>query len=162
MNLEQYKTLWDAEAKTPEGTVRLYLLAILEHFKEQNPEGKKMIALGLPKDEIDASGEPGDGQRLALSQFGRQIQGTQFEGAIAASYLGGTPQNGYAHDPNARLQINEPLSHRADRDAKLFIQSAGKDSPSPVSLKRNAEGHWKIFDASSLFTGVRPAESDDF
>ena len=135
---------------------------MLEHFKAHNPEGKKMIALGLPKDEVDENGEPGSGQRLALSQFGRRIQGTRFEGAIAASYLGGTPQNGYAHDPNAQLQVNEAITHRGDKETKLFVQSAGKDSPTPVALKKNAEGHWKIFDAESLFTGIRPAESDDF
>lgn len=162
MTLAEFQTQWATDAKTPEGAVRLYLLAMLEHVQAQNPEARKMVALGLPKDEVDAQGEPGPGQALSFSQFGRQIEGTNFPGAIAASYLGGTPANGYVHDPAAALVIDEQATRREDGQVKLFVRSGGKASPSPVLLKKNKDGYWKLFETSSLFTGVRPAESNDF
>jgi hypothetical protein len=162
MTLDEFQAQWTADAKTPEGAVRLYLLAMLEHLQAKNPQARKMVALGLPKDEVDAQGEPGPGQALSFNQFGRVIEGTNFPGAIAASYLGGTPANGYVHDPAAALVVDEQATRRQDAEVKLFLRSGGKDSPSPVLLKKNKDGHWKIFDASSLFTGVRPAQTNDF
>jgi hypothetical protein len=163
MTFDALSKLWETESKTPEGTVRIYLLAMLEHLQTGDEELKRAVGLCLPKDELDEAGIPiGASQRLAFSQFGREIHGTKVVGAIAASYLGGTPKNGYQPDPNAKLTVREGLCHRSEKETKLFVQSGGKDSPTPVQLKRNQEGHWKIFDATSLFTGVRPAESDDF
>ena len=46
--------------------------------------------------------------------------------------------------------------HRNENDCKIFIQSGGKDMPSPVSLRRNNQGIWKLFEFSSLYTGVKP------
>ncbi len=162
LSLEQFEQLWSSSGTSPEGAVKCLLVAVLETYKEQNPDGKKMWGMVLPKNELDGQGHPGRGQQLALSQFARQIKGTRFNGAIAASYLGGTPNNGYQHAYEQSLAVDEHQSRRSEKEAKLFVRSGGKDLPSPVSLKQNKSGYWKIFEYSSLLTGVRPVPDDDF
>ncbi len=44
------------------------------------------------------------------------------------------------------------------KDRKLFVKSGGKDNASPVVLKKNNSGIWKVFEYSSLYTGVKTDE----
>jgi hypothetical protein len=53
-------------------------------------------------------------------------------------------------------------SKRGEKESKVFIQSGGKDNPSPVQLRKNDEGYWKIYEYSSLYTGVKPIKSGSF
>lgn len=161
MNLDEFKNMWATEGKDPYGAVKCLLVAVAETFKEKNPDGKKMWGMVLPKGQLNDQGEPGTTQRLALDQFGRTVKGTSFQGAIATSYLGGTPDNGYEPDYAAGLVPGKQKSI-GEKEARIFVQSGGKDLASPVKLKKNKDGYWKIFEYSSLFTGVKPIEDDDF
>jgi hypothetical protein len=162
MSLAQFEALWASEGKTPEGSVRCLLIAALETVKENNREGRKMWGMVLPKNYVDGKGEPDQTQRLAIDQFSRQVKGTSFKGGIAASYLGGTPENGYTYSYGNKVEVDARQSRIGDEEAKLFVRSGGKDNPSPVILKKNKDGYWKIFEYSSLFTGVKPIKSNDF
>lgn len=162
MTLEEFRQAWETEARTPEGAVRCLLVAVLETVKENNPEGLRMWGLTLPRDQVDAKGEPKRSQRLAVEQFGRQVKGTDFRGAVAASYLGGTNTNGYAFSYEAAMQVDEAQTRRQDAEVRLFLRSGGKDLASPVTLRKNSEGRWKVIEYSSLFTGVKAIESNDF
>lgn len=162
MSFDAFKQMWDVEGRTPEGATKCLLVAVLETVKENNPEGPRMWGLVLPKDQVDGSGKPDSSQRLAISQFERQVKGTSFRGGIAASYLGGTNQNGYKCSYSNGVTVDNTQTRRGDSQVKLFVRSGGKDNPSPVLLKKNAEGYWKVFEYSSLFTGVKPVESKDF
>ncbi|MCE1245601.1 MAG: hypothetical protein LWY06_03030 [Firmicutes bacterium] len=162
MSLDEFQALWEKEGKTPEGSVRCLIIAVLETVKEENPDGKKMWGMVLAKDYVDKNGEPDSTQRLAVDQFSRVVKGTNFRGGIAASYLGGKPANGYASSYDAKVVVDENNTRRSDNEVKLFVRSGGKDNPSPVLLKRNKDGYWKVFEYSSLFTGVKPVENNDF
>ncbi|MDQ7826600.1 MAG: hypothetical protein RDV48_27605 [Candidatus Eremiobacteraeota bacterium] len=163
LSLDEFRKLWDAEGKSPEGSVRCLLIAVLETVKEQNPDGLKMWGMALPKDTLDGSGEPGRGHvSFILTQFGRQVQGTGFRGGIAASYLGGSPHNGYAYSYSATPVVTERRQGSSPDEVTLFVRSGGKDNPSPVTLKKNKDGYWKIFNYSSLYTGVKPIDTRDF
>ncbi|GEM_PF-1105527 len=163
LSLSDFQRLWEREGKTPEGAVKCLLIAVLETVKERNPDGLKMWGIPLPKDTLSSNGEPSPGHvNFIITQFGRQVQGTNFRGAIAASYLGGSPQNGYSYSYTTTVAVDSHNTQRASDEVKLFIRSGGKDNPSPVMLKRNNEGYWKVFNYSSLYTGVRPASSGDF
>jgi hypothetical protein len=162
LSLAEFQKLWEREGKTPEGSVKCLLIAVLETVKEGNPDGLKMWGMPLPKDTLAQNGEPSQGHvSFILTQFGRQVQGTNFRGAIAASYLGGSPSNGYQYSYSKGVTVERRDPNGSD-EIKIFIRSGGKDNPSPVTLKRNKEGYWKIFNYSSLYTGVRPASSGDF
>ena len=47
---------------------------------------------------------------------------------------------------------------------KIFIDSGGKDLNTPVQLRVNARGEWKMTEYSSICTGVRKTveEEGDF
>ncbi|MBN2150471.1 MAG: hypothetical protein JW839_03390 [Candidatus Lokiarchaeota archaeon] len=161
MNYDEFKKMWDKEGKTEAGAIKCLLVAVLETFKENNADGKRMWGLVLPKDQLTPKGEPGSQHKTALSQFEKTVPGTDFKGGIAASYLGGTPANKYKSDYKASITLL-PSSKRGEKESKVFVQSGGKDNPSPVQLRKNDEGYWKIFEYSSLYTGVKPIKSGDF
>jgi hypothetical protein len=47
---------------------------------------------------------------------------------------------------------------------KIFIQSGGKDMPTPVYVRENSSGQWKLTNYSSICTGVKKTveEEGDF
>jgi hypothetical protein len=156
MDLDSFKEMWESEGKKPEGAVKCLLIAAIETVKEENPDGKAMWSMVLPK-EKNKDAEPA---KLALQQFSIQVEGTDFKGGIAASYLGGTPENGYAYSYDNNIVVDAKQTKKGPKETKLFVKSGGKDMASPVQLKVNAEGYWKIFEYSSLFTGVKPIKGD--
>jgi len=162
ISLDEFKSYLESAGKTPEGTVKCLIIAVLEAIKEENPDGMKMWGMVLPKDNLDADGKPDYTQRLAISQFSMKVKGTDFKGAIAASYLGGTNKNNYTCSYDNEITVDKNQTRGDDKDMKLFVRSGGKDMASPVRMKKNKYGYWKIFEYSSLFTGVKPVETDDF
>ena len=162
MTLEEFKKMWEEQAKTEAGAIKMYLIGVLETVKEKNPEGNKMVAMCVPKGEFSPEGKPNRSQNFYLEQFGRVVKGTDFQGAIAASYLGGTPDNMYKHTYETDLVVYEGGSKFGEKESKVFVKSGGKDNPSPVVVKKNKDGYWKLFNISSLCTGVKVIKSDDF
>lgn len=162
MNLEKFKEQWLELATSPQGAVKMYIIAVLETVKEKNKEGLKMIGICLPKPELNNRKEPGKRHRFYLEQFSRHIKGTDFPGAIAGSYLGGTPENGYSYSYDNSIELVESRLDDENKAGKIFVQSGGKDMASPVHVKKNKDGYWKLFNVSSLCTGVKHIESDDF
>jgi hypothetical protein len=162
ITLEEFKAYWEQVGTTPEGTVKCLIIAALETVKEGNKDGKKMWGMVLHKDSVAGNGEPDNSQRLAIDQFSKQVKGTNFKGAIAASYLGGTPENGYTCSYENDLVVDERQTIRDEEVVKLFIQSGGKDMATPIRLMKNKYGYWKIVEYSSVYTGVKPIDNKDF
>jgi len=50
------------------------------------------------------------------------------------------------------------------KGVKIFIQSGGKDNPTPLQLRKNSSGQWKLTNYSSVCTGVKKTveEEGDF
>ena len=46
------------EARTPEGAIKCFIVACVEHGKYNNPEAKKMMGMCLHKDDLDGEGAP--------------------------------------------------------------------------------------------------------
>ncbi len=162
MTLEEFTRLWETEGKTPEGAVRCLIIGVIETVKNNNPDGPKMWGMALPKQYTDAEGNPDNSQRSARNNFSRVVAGTNFKGAIATSYLGGTPENGYQYSYDNKVTLDKRQGKVEESTAKIFVKSGGKDMSSPVQLRKNKDGYWKIFEYSSLYTGVKPIKSDDF
>ncbi|HDS09989.1 MAG TPA: hypothetical protein ENN73_07160 [Firmicutes bacterium] len=161
MTFDEFKKEWESLATTEKGAIKMYLIAILEYLNE-NPDGGRMIGQCVPKGEFSPEGKPTPSHRFYLEQFGKVVKGTDFPGGIAASYLGGTPQNGYKYDYANEIVVIESSSKFGSEESKVFVKSGGKDNPSPVTLKKNKDGFWKLFGVSSLCTGVRPIDNKDF
>ena len=153
MNYQEFKENWEQEwGKSELGAIRAFLIGVIEYL--DNPEeGSRMIVLTLPKQYLDQDGSPG---RDAFLEYFSNDSGNS-----ARSYLGGTPENSYRcnYDYPIEMLVN---SDKGDQESKIFIQSGGKDMPTPVHLRKNNDGIWKLFNVSSLATGVKKVKSGDF
>ncbi len=163
MTFAEFEAAHSSEAQTAEGAVKCLLVAAYEWFGNHNPDGPRMYGLCLPKDQLDNNGQPRHG--IFKDQFakkaGTSLGGGATKAPIAASYLGGTPANHYA--VNYETPIVDDMTYKAvrthtDTERKLFVRSGGKDNASPVVCKKNNAGIWKVFEYSSLYTGVRSDE----
>jgi hypothetical protein len=153
MEYQEFKEKWDREwGKTELGAIRAFLIGVIEYL-EDSEKGSRMIALTLPEQHLDLEGLPG---RDAFLEYFSNDGGNS-----AKSYLGGTPENNYLFDYDHPLEMLGN-SDRGELQSKIFIQSGGKDLPTPVHLRRNSEGVWKLFNVSSLATGVKRTEKSDF
>ena len=153
LKLKDFKEMWNKLGKTEKGAIKCYLIGVLEYI-EGNKMAEKMIAITLPKPQLTPKGNPGKHEKYFLSLYKKYPN-------IAKSYFGGTPDNNYEYSIENDLIINDN-SVRGDKDSKIFVQSGGKDFGSPVHLRKNKDGYWKLFGTSSLVTGVKKIEDDDF
>ena len=82
---------------------------------------------------------------------------------VLLSYLGGTPENGYVHSPLLQPHVvEEACVELKEKEATIYIQSAGRTYASKIFLRQNKDGHWKVFEFSDLGIGVTPpAKVDD-
>lgn len=79
-----------------------------------------------------------------------------------AYFDGATPQNGYT--PSQPYVLNVlPDPRPGDVEAgylRLFLKTAGADSPRPIRLRQKGE-QWFLWEYSSILSGIRvPAEQD--
>jgi len=153
MDYQEFKEKWDAEwCGTELGAIRAFLIGVIEYL-EDDAKGCRMIALTLPDKYLDHQGMPG---RDAFLEYFSNDGGNS-----AKSYLGGTPENNYLYDYSCPLEILGN-SDRGEDESKIFIQSGGKDLPTPVHLRKNSNGEWKLFNVSSMATGVKRIGKNDF
>lgn len=153
MDFTEFSEKWDSLwSRTEDGAIRAFLIGVIEYLEDPE-KGGRMVALTMPDHYLNTDGTPG---RDAFLEYFMNDGGS-----AAMSYLGGTPENGYVYDYDHPIRILEQ-SDRGDIESKIFIQSGGKDLPSPVHLKRNDSGQWKLFNVSSLATGVKKPRRKDF
>jgi hypothetical protein len=153
VDYQKFSENWEQEwSKSELGAIRAFLIGVIEYL--DNPEeGSRMIALTLPDQYLRQDGSPG---RDAFLEYFSNDGGNS-----AKSYLGGTPENNYRFDYDHPMEILEH-SNRGEQESKIFIQSGGKDMPTPVHLRKNNDAIWKLFNVSSLATGVKRVKSGDF
>ncbi|MHA1697321.1 MAG: DUF6935 domain-containing protein, partial [Promethearchaeota archaeon] len=122
--------------------------------------GSQVLAFAFPKNENtkDASSPSG----YKLSAAGNEYYLDQFlkDPNIIRSYGGANYKSGYKFDPD-NIKITVVKENITGNEAKITIQSGGKDNPTPMTLKRNKLGQWKIFGGfGSMATGVRRVVDD--
>ena len=153
MNLSEFEKLWEKLGTTEEGATKCYIIGAMEYING-NDDGEKMCAMTLPKPYLNVNGLLGNTEKYRLNHM-KEYPNTP------KSYLGGTPENGYEYSYDNDI-VALPKSKKGEKASKIFIQSGGKDNPTPVELKKNKHGYWKLFNASSIATGVKKFEDDDF
>ena len=160
-SVEEFVTLRDKLATTPDGGAVIYVLAMLLYA--QDP------ALGLPAITVatdmkyleqDKSGKgfkgfiPWNAEQQRLRE--RLSGGKEY---TARCYVQGTsPQGGYALPSGAlSFKLREQAGAAVDASTfKIFVWCTGADSPRPITLKKNDKGLWKALEWSSLQVGPRP------
>ena len=153
MDFPEFREKWENEwSRTESEAVRGFLISVMEYLEDPE-EGARMVSLTMPEQYTRQDGTPG--RDAFLEYFARN------DGISARSYLGGTPENGYSYSYDHPIELLANSS-RGEDESKVFIQSGGKDLPSPVHLRRNDAGEWKLVNVSSLATGVKKPDKGDF
>ncbi|MGI6157918.1 MAG: DUF6935 domain-containing protein [Saccharofermentanales bacterium] len=135
----------------PEGTAAL-LIAALMRFVEDRDAGTAMLNYlqgPRPLSEMDAQFIA---DRLSDKTY------------LPAAYgIGATPDNAYTPQAPLRIEVlPDPNFTEGDETARVFVATAGADSPRPVTLRRKRSGStWYAWEYASLLSGIRtPTEAD--
>ncbi len=160
-DFDKFKKSWEKNASDPAQSVFHLLIAAYNYCLD--PEiGDPMATVVLSKkhNQKDASTLTG----LKLGKSNRYLFKHMAEDInIVKSYLGANYKDDYKF--NEKKLAMSLLTFNSDgKYGKLFIQSGGKDNPTPNQVGKNKNGQWKIIEFSSIATGCRkPAsEEDDF
>ena len=155
MNLSEFEKLWKKLGTTEEGATKCYIIGAIEYVNG-NDEGEKMCAMTVPKNRLNDKGLLGPTEKFRITHMKEDPD-------TPKSYLGGTPENEYkTYSYDNDLVVLENKSKRGEKKSKIFIQSGGKDFPTPVEMRKNKYGYWKLFSTGSIATGVKDIEDDDF
>lgn len=154
VKLAKFKKTWESKGKDPIEIVKLFMNAVLAHEKDQK-NGGYMVSYLIPKEDCVRDNESPSGLmpnprgvKYFLDQMGKKPN-------IVRSYCGGTPKNGYKIDAS-NISLNIKEKEISGNEAKIVIQSSGKDFPTPLTLKKDDRGYWRISGGiSSLATGVK-------
>ncbi|NVM03263.1 MAG: hypothetical protein HWN67_13060 [Candidatus Helarchaeota archaeon] len=162
-NWEEIKEKFEKEADDPEKTVFFYLIGVLEYITGDKKQGEPMITLTVKANMMQKDPVSPSGLKLPQSGEGYFVQHMLESPNIVKSFVGGNPDNNYEVDKE------ELVMHLVGKKVKrnfavIDIQSGGKDFYSRVKLQKNKYGIWKLYETSSIATGVQEVteDKDDF
>ena len=149
----EFEAMCHQHAKTPEGAVACFLIAVLLH--ESKPElAMEFIPKILGPGFHGPSGRVTPMTRMMLARLARDPQ-------IARSYVvGASPDNDYQLPPPPyRIRFErEPEAQDQTGRVQIYLVSTGADTARPVKLIQVKEGFWRLERMSSLSVGVRPGK----
>ncbi|MFA5624152.1 MAG: hypothetical protein WC966_03705 [Bradymonadales bacterium] len=148
-SFEDYKLQAKEGAKTPEGTVLLWLEGCILYSQPQTRTLGRDILVDIT-DKLPKDFE----KNAAHSTFVNRLK---TEPQTFRSYCkGATPENGYKTD----LDKCELTVTKSEEDPgggwQVHIKSNGADTPRKLTLTKGKEGNWKIVSYPGLYMGVRP------
>ncbi|TET10704.1 MAG: hypothetical protein E3J86_04905 [Candidatus Thorarchaeota archaeon] len=160
-SFSKFKSAWEKDAGKPENTIMYYVIAALNIEKDPKLADAMMTVLVSKRDCMEDGGSPsglklGRSAKYFIGQFKKNKN-------IARSYVGGTYKNEYKFSKsNLTMTVVKKQEH--GKGLKIFIDSGGKDLNTPVQLRSNSSGQWKLTEYSSICTGVRKTveEEGDF
>ena len=157
-SFSKFQNEWEKDAGKPENTIMYYLIAALNVEKDPKLADAMMTVVVSKNDTLEDGGSP-SGRKLGRSAkyYVGQFQKNK---NIARSYVGGTPSNGYKIDKDS-LTMTVVKKEEHAKELKIFIQSGGKDLGTPVYLRMNNSGQWKLTNYSSICTGVKKTVEED-
>jgi hypothetical protein len=157
-SFSKFKNEWEKNAGDPENTIMYYLIAALNIEKDQDL-ADAMMTVVVSKDDSLEDGSSPSGRKLGRSAkyyVGQFLKNKN----IARSYVGGTPENDYKISKDS-LTMTVVKTENQSKGVKIFIQSGGKDMPTPVYLRKNNSGQWKLTNYSSICTGVKKTHHEE-
>jgi hypothetical protein len=164
-NADDFKTMRDEVAVTPEGGAAMFVIA-LKMYTENPEEGIKCLIMQKDIADLMQSNNAGSykGYALNVSEFSLLKSQVGKQPYIPNSYfVGAKPENNYTiPEGNFELDIaaNPYSGDPNSGKVKLFIRSYGADTSRPVAMVRNDKGLWKVKEYSSLIVGIRKMASE--
>ena len=149
-NLDEFKAMPFADMKTPENTCAMFLCAV-NLFANNKSEGTEaMNILRGPRPML-----PYDVQFLT-----DRLRGKKY--LPMAYFKGARPDNNYKPDEPVTLEV---IPDKRPQDIeegyiRVFLETAGADSPRPVKLRRKGD-MWCLWEYSSVLSGIRIPKEED-
>ena len=163
-DFKEFKTAWEANAGDQIQSVFYFAIAVYNYCILDKQIGENMATLILAKTFLlKKSGSP-TGFKINPAGDGYLMEHMRESPRIIKSYFGGTDKNNYEMDPeNLDMHVTgkyEGKTQRGIPEGCINLQSGGKDFETPMFLRRNNKGQWKMFGFSSLATGVKETEEE--
>ena len=160
-SFDKFKKGWEKDAGKPEHAIMYYVIAALNVEKDPKLANAMMTVVVSKKDCVNSPSSPsglklGKSAKYFVGQFKKNPR-------IARSYVGGTPENDYKIT-KSKLTMTVTKKQKHGKGLKIFIDSGGKDFDTPLQLRENSSGQYKLTEYSSVCTGVQKTikEQGDF
>jgi len=160
-SFSKFKSAWEKDAGKPENSIMYYLIAALNIEKDPKLADAMMTVVVSKRHSMESGSSPsgfklGKSSKYYIGQFKEDVN-------IARSFIGGTNTNKYKFS-KSNLKMTVVRKEKQPKGVKIFIQSGGKDNPTPITLRENSSGQWKLTNYGSICTGVKKTieEEGDF
>ena len=173
ISYDEFAKRFQTEGKTPEGSIKMLFEALLK-IEDNYDLAEALVAVVLNgKDMSENSGsisgyDIGSSARYMFDRIKDNYR-------IVRSYVGAVPDDDYNKfdknnlvvnfPPNGKkingLKVDNTITEKSTK-GRIYVQSSGKDFPTPIYLEKNSKGLWKVSysSISSIATGVRKQEKD--
>lgn len=159
-NIDDFVTLRNAVAVTPDGGAAMFLLA-LKIYAENPKLGKKCLVVSVHKSLLK-EGKVYKGYKLAdpdMDLIKRNIGNNKL---IPNSYvIGSEPQNNYTVKLPYEYDMTVNLLGKVKDETKVSVKCSGADSKRQLMLKKNNRGYWKVTKWSSVLANIKAPPDDD-
>jgi hypothetical protein len=159
-----FKTEWEKAAGDPIQSAFFFAIAVYNYCLNDKNNGENMATVILAKPFLLKSSSSPTGFKVNQKGDGYLLEHMRASPRIIKSYFGGNTKNNYEVDPE-KLDMHVVGEYRGKTDrgipeACIKLQSGGKDYDTPLFLRQNNQGQWKMFGFSSLATGVQETEAE--
>ncbi len=155
-SVEEFVTLRDQIAKSPQGGVAMFVLAL--KLCVDNPSvGEQCLVIAVDRSRLQ-QGSIYKGFQLFSSDNNRVKRQLNYYPYVVNSYFkGANPENGYtATLPYVfNFSSNAYSGDKKVGKFKIFVKCYGADSPRPIKLVKNNKGYWKAVEWSSIIMGIK-------
>ncbi|UCE10247.1 MAG: hypothetical protein JSW61_14945 [Candidatus Thorarchaeota archaeon] len=159
-DFDKFKAAWEKDAESPYEPIMYYLIAAL-NIEDDPKLADAMMTVVVSKRDSDEDDRSPSGLKLRARGGGYFVQQFAKNPNIARSYVGGTNENDYKFSKSNLAMTIVREQEMGDKHLKIFIQSGGKDNPTPVQVRQNKHGQWKLTEYSSICTGVKKPASEE-
>ena len=145
---EEFRLVLDR--KSPENVCAMFLCALTFYLKDREAGIEAMDLLRGPR---------------PMSPYDVQFLRDRLRGKAylpLAYFDGAGPENGYTPTVPYSLEVlPDPTGNNVGEGyLKLFLKTAGADSPRPITLRRKGD-EWFLWEYSSILTGIRIPAAED-
>ena len=146
----EFASMPQMDLTKPENTCAMLLVALQLYTKDKNAGVEAVNLLRGPR---------------PLSPYDVQFLRDRLRDKLylpLAYFDGATPENNYTPSQPLTLQIlSDPRPQDVeDGYLRVFLKTAGADSPRPIKLRRKGE-NWYLWEYSSILSGIRIPVKDD-
>ena len=146
----EFASMPQMDLTKPENTCAMLLVALQLYTKDKNAGVEAVNLLRGPR---------------PLSPYDVQFLRDRLRDKLylpLAYFDGATPENNYTPSQPLTLQIlSDPRPQDMEEGyLRVFLKTAGADSPRPVKLRRKGE-NWYLWEYSSILSGIRIPIKDD-